>query len=302
MQSIPKLKNSKIVASLKQLGLSTAESFDFHKQGARDDAHAQVWRCKQSGVYVVQTEQDRSHQYYNEKEGLNYWGKDERSKLIKGTFEDDSRRAAMLTDMVRGKSWCDVGTGLGGILDLLNGIAAQISAVEPQPACRRTLKELGISAVSSLSEIPDHSLDVCTLFHVFEHLDDPMAFFAEARLKLRNGGTLVIEVPHSRDALIEKYKNNAFQDFTFWTEHQLLHTKQSLTLMVEATGFRCTKMFGFQRYNLANHLYWLAAGKPGGHDVWREMTSTELNNAYAETLIKEDLTDTIIGVFSAITP
>ena len=50
-----------------------------------------------------------------------------------------------------------------------------------------------------------------------------------------------------------------------------------------------------QRYPLANHLYWLAAGLPGGHVKWSDISSKELNDAYEKELIKLGKTDTILA-------
>jgi SAM-dependent methyltransferase len=44
--------------------------------------------------------------------------------------------------------------------------------------------------------LPDGSADVCICDHVLEHLEDPNAFFPEARRVLKGGGTLCIRTPN----------------------------------------------------------------------------------------------------------
>lgn len=56
----------------------------------------------------------------------------------------------------------------------------------------------GIKVVpaQSISELPDKSFDVITLFHVFEHTISPQMTINECKRLLKEGGLLVIEVPN----------------------------------------------------------------------------------------------------------
>ena len=54
-----------------------------------------------------------------------------------------------------------------------------------------------------------------------------------------------------------------------------------------------------QRYPLANHLYWLSKGKPGGHKQWNFINSESLNKQYEQQLAALGMTDTIIASISA---
>ena len=49
-----------------------------------------------------------------------------------------------------------------------------------------------------------------------------------------------------------------------------------------------------QRYPLSNHLYWLANGKPGGHQVWNFLDDNVLNQKYEKQLKSKGITDTIL--------
>ena len=54
------------------------------------------------------------------------------------------------------------------------------------------------------------------------------------------------------------------------------------------------KVIGFQRYPLANHIGWLAEGKPGGHVRRGWLRDQKTEDAYAAFLDRMDATDTII--------
>lgn len=234
---------------------------------------------KNQGSILVQSDLDRSHKSYDEKEELGYWATETREQALKKIYQDDSSLANWLKSFAEGRVWRDVGTGLSGILDLLKGSPKIISAVEPQLVCQKTLKDLGFDIAGSLDELPSESLEVC------------------AFKKLKPNGALIIEVPHARDALLKNYHCFAFEDFTFWTVQQLLHTKMSLRVMAESAGFCCKEIIGFQRLPLASHLSWLTLGEFGAHVKWDDRSSSDLNEAYAVKLAQDNLTDTIIGVF-----
>lgn len=113
---------------------------------------------------------------------------------------------------------------------------------------------------------------------------------------MKPGAKLVIEVPHANDFLLSFLALKEFYEFTFWSEHLILHTRKSLNRFLECAGFNNVSIEGFQRYPLANHLYWLARGKPGGHVQWRQLRSHDLDLAYANILKSLDMTDTLLAV------
>ncbi|OGE82667.1 MAG: hypothetical protein A2846_03350 [Candidatus Doudnabacteria bacterium RIFCSPHIGHO2_01_FULL_49_9] len=149
---------------------------------------------------------------------------------------------------------------------------------------------------SSIAEVRDNDFEIVTLFHVMEHLVNPVEELAAIRTKMAKGGKIVIEVPHARDFMISFLENEPFKQFTFWSEHLILHTRESLRIFLETAGFRNITIQGFQRYPLANHLHWLVRGQPSGHEIWRELRTPMLDQAYAGMLDGIDRTDTLIAI------
>jgi SAM-dependent methyltransferase len=237
--------------------------------------------------------------HYEEQTGTQYWSTPDRAQAIAKCFEDTERRAGYLRPIVAGKRWLDVGTGAGAILDAVGSLAAEAQAVEPQQGIRDELRSCGHTVMLSVEDAADAHFDLITLFHVFEHLTDPLASLRTIRQKLRPGGRLIIEVPHARDFLIAFLGLDEFKAFTFWSEHLLLHTRQSLTIMLKAGGFENICIQGCQRYPLANHLHWLARKRPGGHQIWSELRTPRLDEAYAEMLSGIDMTDTLVAYAEA---
>ena len=154
-----------------------------------------------------------------------------------------------------------------------------------------------ITCVTSLEDIDDMSFDVCVSFHVLEHLPDPVEVLSKIKKKLTSGGRLIVEVPHANDFLLSTIKNEPFKQFTLWSQHLILHTRESLRRMLAYTGFQNIEIHGVQRYPLSNHLNWLANGKPGGHKSSLGLIDNYvLDEAYSASLARIDATDTIVAV------
>lgn len=237
-------------------------------------------------------------QYYIERNETN--GTIVQDSVIKTPkMEDNARRSKVFKPYIKGKRWLDFGSGLGGMLDEMAGAAESTVGLEPNEERAHFCRSKGHEIVGSIEDIADNSLDCITVFHTFEHLTDPIGTAEDLRRKLRPGGTLICEVPHARDALIHTYDCDAFKKFTFWSEHLVLHTRQSLASLLRCAGFNNIEVSGLQRYPLANHLYWLAKGAPGGQAHWSFLVSETLDHEYEAQLSKIDRTDTIFAVCQA---
>ena len=188
----------------------------------------------------------------------------------------------------------DIGAGAGAMLDLFGPISKKYIGVEPQERARESLKELGHDVRELVKEIHNESFDVVTMFHVFEHIDNPLDILHDIKGVMSPGGKLIIEVPHAEDFLLKLISSDSFKSHTFWSEHLVLHTRQTITALLEYAGFNVVAVSGIQRYSLANTLYWLANNKPNGHIEWGFLTNNELDNSWEGTLTKLNLTDTLV--------
>ena len=252
-------------------------------------------RCRKSGVIFLSRTDHMDISHYAKKESFQYWGVDERRDALRSNLEDDQRRQQQFQQVIGNRKWLDVGTGAGGVLDLLSPAASATFAVEPQEHARNALLELGYDVYASVAEVPEEQIEVVTLFHVLEHLTRPIETLRDIKETMVAGGKLIVEVPHANDFLMSFLDLDAFKSCTFWSEHLILHTRQSLQVFIEESGFKNVVVEGYQRYPLANHLYWLSKGKPGGHIEWSYLRTPEFESAYARMLAALDNTDTLIA-------
>lgn len=262
----------------------------------RDRKDVSVLKCAKSGVIYLSSTHHIEQSYYNDKKGTSYWSSSTREEGLKTTAEDDHRRFNQFKEIVKGKTYMDVGSGLGGVLDLFKNAATEVSAIEPQAEIRTLLNSIGYKVYDSIENAPAKNVDIISLFHVFEHLTDPLGSLKNLHKLLNDGGKIIIEIPHGRDALIETFNLESFKAFTFWSEHLILHTRKSLETFLKAAGYKNIKVSGYQRYPLANHLYWLNKGQPGGQNHFAHLRNPKLEEEYARQLDTIDQTDTLIAI------
>ncbi|WP_208976196.1 class I SAM-dependent methyltransferase [Polycladidibacter stylochi] len=209
---------------------------------------------------------------------------------------DTQRRLKTYLKYITGKKVLDFGCGNGDFLKLAKPFCVDVLGVELQENYVATLNGNGIECVNNLEVIEDHSLDIAVSFHVLEHLPNPVEILTKLKSKLACDGHVLIEVPHANDFLLSTIDCDAFKQFTIWSQHLVLHTRESLRKMLEYAGFQDIIIEGVQRYPLSNHLNWLANSKAGGHKSPLSMLDSDaLFEAYQSSLARIDATDTLVA-------
>lgn len=156
------------------------------------------------------------------------------------------------------KSYIDVGCGDGRFLRLMNemgvpkgrtfGLELDEKVVAPLAAdgfmayCER---------VEDCTRVPEGSLDLATMFHVIEHVDDPARVVSRIATWLAPGGVLAMETPN-----VDSYDARVFHD-TYWggyhiPRHWNLFTPGSLSKLVKGQGLEVVAI----KYQ-TGHSFWL---------------------------------------------
>ena len=274
-----------IKKTLLDLGLIDEKNIRLFAERTRDKNNVQVFRDKMSGLIFI------DDFYVGEKE---YQEGKYRKMMNDGNLEnfmDIQRRWKDYAKFAVGKRICDFGCGSGDFLRLAKPYAKSIYGVEIQKDYNLSLNKEKIRCFTDIDMIKE-KLDTFFLFHTFEHLPDPINTLKEIYSKLDTGGKIIIEVPHVRDFL---FQIPEFKDFTLWSQHLILHTRQSLERFLIKTGFGNIQIQGVQRYGLSNHMEWFKNRKPGGHT--KDIIETEeLKRSYAAALSAIDANDTLVAI------
>ena len=211
-------------------------------------------------------------------------------------IEDGRRRATQFKKILNKKDILDFGCGWGEFLKNIKNYKS-LSGIELRKECINHIK-LNIKKISITDDINYYKkkFDIITMFHVLEHIPYQVNILKILKSKLKKGGKIVIEVPHAEDFLILQNELKKFRDFTFWSEHLILHTCKSLKTVLIKAGFKKINIQFYQRHNFSNHLGWFLKRKPGGHNLYKEIVSDRLNSSYCENLKKLGQTDTLIAI------
>ena len=212
-------------------------------------------------------------------------------------LSDTERRVSHFRPLYAERTVLDFGCGEGNFLRSIKSTARHTQGVELQESFRNQLNRDGVECFADLGECS--APETAFMFHVLEHLPNPLPTLSAIREMLAgtSGGTLVVEVPHARDFLIAHARSQAFINFTLWSQHLVLHTRQSLELLLRAAGYTNIHIYGVQRYGLANHFRWLIDGLPGGHKgPFAVMETLSLSQAYEAALARMDASDTLVAV------
>lgn len=137
----------------------------------------------------------------------------------------------------------DVGCGVGDTLMLLKELGWETFGMDIDEEAVVEAKKRGIDHVrvglyQDISSYPDHYFDAVRLYHVIEHLDDPMQCLRLIKKKLKKGGQLIIGTPN-----VESYLAHLFGTYWFNLDaprHLVLFSPRTLRAAVVQSGFRVT--------------------------------------------------------------
>jgi SAM-dependent methyltransferase len=185
----------------------------FQDRLAVDAAPFDLVRCSPCGhVYVDPRPADMGPFYPS-----GYWSAPGKPRGIavleqayrEGLIRRELRRVQRLARA--GSKLLDVGCGTGDFLDIARRAGFQVTGVEfAGPAAEYARDQRGLEVrLGTLGEadLPSGSFDVVTLWHVLEHVPDPVTTLREAHRLLTPGGLLVVQVPNFGSLQAQTFKN-----------------------------------------------------------------------------------------------
>lgn len=272
------MAKSQIKIDLKTLGFTNYYK-TFHK-GTRDNPNINILKHK-TGILITDKTSHIDSEYYENMDSAEYWK--ESVDII-----DIYRRIELIKKYHNHDKMLDVGCGQGEILKHTSVIS---DGVEPQTRPRSELQTAGFTVYKKLGLV-DKRYNLITMFHVLEHIPNQIEYINLVYKTLKEGGTLIIEIPHAGDWLIEMCE--AFRDYTFWSEHLILHTEDSILSLLLYCGFDEIQIIREQRYNYLNHQEWTHSGKPRGHKKYVENYEHDTDEIYTDILKGLNKTDTLV--------
>ena len=266
----------------------------FHKTR---DKKIRVLQDQKSKIIYLEEDVNNEKKYIK-KPSSPYFQHLQKIKKLK-VLKDDKNRFNLFKKEIKNKKILDYGCGMGGFLSLANKISKLCEGYEIMQISQKEINKKKLFKLNTTkSDLKGKKFDRIFLFHVLEHMSEQLKELKYLRNLLTINGKLIIEVPHSLDALIVNKELNSFKEFTFWSEHLILHTKDSLKKFLIHSGFKRVKFINYQRYDFENHLNWFIKKKPNGHIKPLFKVDIKTKKNYEKYLFKNNISDTLIAVAS----
>jgi 2-polyprenyl-3-methyl-5-hydroxy-6-metoxy-1,4-benzoquinol methylase len=187
-------------------------------------------------IYVDPVPFENTEQFYKTEYRKSYKGVHQpKPKHVYRAGKVALARFSRLTEYLTPGNVClDAGSSSGEFVYLLNTKGFDAQGVEANlPYADYSQAELSLSVTKApFSEFKNEKkFDIITMFHVLEHLENPIRDLSHLRDFLKPGGKLIIEVPNIL------YPNMAFSH-KWHPGHLFSFTDKTLACLIEKAGFK----------------------------------------------------------------
>lgn len=277
-------------------------------RNVNDDSY-KMYKCNECGthfMYPIPEEVDLE-KYYNgefrtEVHTKAFYLKENMDRTFNKFIPEAKERVnRILDDLQASDDILEVGTSVGYFLSAVVNHVRLACGTEWDNGARQYIEDVISNPKIKTAKNPwDFKIkfDKIFLFHVLEHIANPIEFLQRLKSNLKEYGKIYIEVPNVDDIMVKTFNNNEFKNFYYKKAHIFNFNETGLMYIFEHAGYDFDIRF-IQRYDLSNHFHWLAKGVPFGKGIYNDILSKEVNDEYVKCLVNAKQTDTL---FAIITP
>lgn len=174
-----------------------------------------IMECTACGFAFTQKHPDEKEigKYYESPEYISHSNTSKGLKnkvyhIVRRIMLSEKRRLVEKLTLLKNGKMLDYGAGTCYFAHTMQEAGWDVTAIEKSPAAREVAKkELGIEALpeDALSSINDKELDVVTMWHVMEHIQNLDRMWEELYRILDDTGIAVIAVPNNRSYDAQEY-------------------------------------------------------------------------------------------------
>ncbi len=150
----------------------------------------------------------------------------------------------------------DIGCGDGKFLEKLNpkkfekfGLEINLQAVEN---CKKKNISMFDKPLTSL-DFKNKKFDAITLWHSFEHMENPLETFHKIKKVLSKNGVLILQTPNTKSLGFRFGKENWFHLDS--PRHLFIYTEKAIDKLCQKTGFTLVKSIS-EFYDYPLDLFW----------------------------------------------
>lgn len=237
----------------------------------RDSKYHKVIKCLKCDhvqLYPIPTPEEDKEFYDKEMQsvGIKYFFS--LNELRRLSISDVNRRSVLIQKTIqktiqKNKKILEIGSGDGFFLEKMQNYGYKMTGIEVSKQRRtksRKTTNVNVLDIDLVQNVPNiGSFDGIVLFHVLEHIRDPINFLKNILKLLKPRGKLIVEVPNFNDFQIKL--NNAYRDWQYQRAHIHYFTPNILKYVFTQAGLK-VNVIGVQRYSIENMFSWKLTGKP----------------------------------------
>jgi len=251
----------------KQCILCKHKKFQIISKKVRDSSKHKVIQCKNCKHFQLtpipsQKEDEIFYDKNLQEKNIKYFGgiNEHRNK----SKEDTIRRVNFLKKFIKKKDKIlEIGSGHGFFLESMTDLGYNITGIEISKEKRKISKKITKAKILDINLLNDdykiQSYDVIVMFHVLEHIVEPLQFLKKLKTILTKKGILIIEVPNVDDFQLDT--NEMYKEFFWQRAHIHYFNRKRLEMLLKKVKLD-VKIFGVQRYSLENMINWNITNKP----------------------------------------
>lgn len=274
------------------------------KQGVHGNPHQDVYQCHSCGhicLAPLLDDTEEAHFYLDQYSAFLVSRGDTKSASPHEHFQGNQKEAerrfmdvqALLS---KDQSVLEIGSSSGFFLSRIKASVGSITGIEQNAAHKDFANLSGIPTFAGFEDIESKKFDMIFMYYLLEHIKYPVDFISMITQRLQGGSSrIIIEVPNVNEALVSLYASSAYNEFVWQRAHCSYFSVKVLQRIFTGLGFK-TDFIPLQRYDLSNHMHWLARGKPGGTGKYDHVFSEALNAQYRKDLNAHWLCDSILVI------
>jgi len=182
----------------------------------------------------------------------------------------------------------DIGCGAGNFLVAMQKLGWQVRGYEPDPqAATQANQRLApedsppvLTAADLDGAFADESFDLITLWHVIEHVPNPVQTLATVRRMLKPGGVCIVQTPR-----LDSLEGRIFGQYFCGLDaprHLCIFTRKTLSLAFEKAGWDFPIAYPAPSYLFfrLSVLFWLRAVRPSwAEPIYRALSRPLMDKA-----------------------
>ena len=242
---------------------------DFYRQGFRDLPRQSIGMSSHDTKTIMNTRMDQAYR---------------RLKKVKPYVNKNTKLL-------------EVGCAAGSFIKAIKPLVRECFAVElDSENADFVRKKLNIEVFEKpIENLNSDKYDIICMWHVLEHVNDPIKVVKKLMSMLNKNGVLFIEVPNIFDPLLTLYKLEEFHKFYYQSPHLYYFSPTTLEKIIHRAGYKPI-IHNIQIYGIMNHLRWLIKKKPQKFQEKKQSGFNIFGGFYRILLKTFNKTDTLFAI------